>query len=262
MKRIVMFSGGVSSWAAARRVADIHGTEGMVLLFADVKMEDEDNYRFVAEAAANIGVPITTIADGRNPWQVFRDERMMGNSRVDLCSRILKRELLDRWIRENCKPEETRCYTGIDWTEEHRHTRLAARRLPWIYEAPLCEKPLMDKRAQIAALKTVGIEPPRLYAMGFGHANCGGFCVKAGQGHFANLLKQMPERYAWHEEREREMRAFLGKDVSILKDRAGGNAKTLTLEALRLRIEAKSEVDMFDIGGCGCAVDDNQEPAP
>lgn len=44
-KRVVMFSGGVGSWAAAKRVAERRGTDGLILLFADTKSEDEDTYR-------------------------------------------------------------------------------------------------------------------------------------------------------------------------------------------------------------------------
>jgi len=94
----------------------------------------------------------------------------------------------------------------------------------------------------------------RLYVLGMPHANCGGGCVKMGIGGFARLLDAMPERYAEWEANEQTMRDQLG-DVSILKDRRGGTAKPLTLRALRERIESGGQVDLFDIGGCGCFVD-------
>ena len=37
-----MFSGGVGSWAAAKRVADAHGTDNLTLLFTDTLIEDAD----------------------------------------------------------------------------------------------------------------------------------------------------------------------------------------------------------------------------
>jgi hypothetical protein len=257
MKRVVMFSGGIGSWAAAKRVVERHGTDDLTLLFTDTLMEDEDLYRFLGDAEANIGVPITRIAEGRTPWQVFFDERFLGNSRIDPCSKILKRQMADRWLRDNCDPTRTAVYVGIDWSEAHRFTRLAERRAGagWIYEAPITEPPYVLKSELMRRLRAEGIRPPRLYEMGFAHNNCGGFCVKAGQGHFALLLRAMPGRYAYHEAQEQAIRAVLG-DVSILTDRTGdGVKKVLTLRTFRERVEAGQQPDMFDIGGCGCFVD-------
>jgi hypothetical protein len=250
-----MFSGGVGSWAAAKRVAERHGTENLTLLFTDTLIEDEDLYRFLHEAAANVGVPVTTIADGRDPWQVFRDVRYIGNTRTDPCSMHLKRNLADAWISERFAPDEVVVYVGIDWSEEHRYARLAPRKIPYRYEAPLLDPPLLGKGEMLDLLRGEGIEPPRLYGMGFAHNNCGGFCIKAGQGHFALLLEQMPERYLEHERKEQELREFLGKDVAILRDRRGGRTRPMTLKALRERLQRGDAVDRHDHGGCGCFLD-------
>jgi hypothetical protein len=258
--RIVMFSGGVGSWAAAKRVVERYGVDELTLLFADTLMEDEDLYRFIEQAAVNVsGEPkLLRIAEGRNPWQIFFDERMLGNSFFDPCSKKLKREMVDRWLVNNCDPRDTVVYVGIDWTEEHRFTRLRDRRaeVGWCYEAPLCEPPLMMKDAIFEWLGREGLAPPRLYDLGFSHNNCGGFCIKAGHAHFSNLLRVLPSRYAYHEAKEQEIRNFLGRDVSIMTDRSGdGKKKPFTLRALRERIEAGDKVDQFDVGGCGCFVD-------
>jgi hypothetical protein len=50
-----MFSGGAGSWGAARRVADEHGTDDLVLLFADTHMEDADLYRFISRGGRRRG---------------------------------------------------------------------------------------------------------------------------------------------------------------------------------------------------------------
>lgn len=262
MDHVVMFSGGIGSWAAASRVAARHGTDRLTLLFTDTRMEDEDLYRFVEEAAANIGVPLTVLSDGRDPWQVFADERFLGNSRIDPCSKILKRQLADRWLEAHCDPATTRVYVGIDWTEEHRFTGLRDRRAAkgWTYEAPLCERPFLSKGLLFDQLEAAGIRRPRLYDLGFSHNNCGGFCIKAGFAHFALLLQTMPERYAYHEQKEQDIRAVLG-DVSILKDRSNDDYRPLTLRAFRERLEAGGTCDRFDFGGCGCFVDDVDETA-
>jgi hypothetical protein len=254
IKHLVMFSGGICSWATAKRVVERHGKDGVTLLFADTKMEDEDLYRFLDEAAANVGVPLVKIADGRTPWEVMKKERMIGNSRIDPCSKILKRNLLNRWVADHCAPDETVVHVGLLWDEQFRLTKLQARTKPWRYEAVMTEKPWVSKDDMFRLLKLEGIEPPRLYAMGFAHNNCGGFCVKAGQAHFANLLRVMPERYAFHEAKEEEMRTLVG-DHSIMKDPRNGKKVPLTLREFRLRIEAGKEYDLFDLGGCGCAIE-------
>ncbi len=249
---VVMFSGGVGSWAAAKRVAKKHGTRHLVLLFADTLMEDEDLYRFLDEAAKNVGGQLVKIAEGRDPWQVFRAERFIGNTRADPCSKILKRRFLRRWLEENCRSDATTVYLGIDWTEIHRYENAKEHWLPWRCEAPLCERPLRIKQEMLAELEADGIAPPRLYHMRFPHNNCGGFCVKAGQAHFKRLLEVMPERYAYHERMEQELASYLGRDVAILRDRRGGQTKPLTLKALRQKVECGAEVDSQDWGGCGC----------
>ena len=253
---VVMFSGGVGSWAAAKRVAAQHGLARLTLLFMDTLMEDEDLYRFLVEAAADVGVPLTRIAEGRTPWQVFEDERFLGNSRIDPCSRILKRELADRWLKQHCDPEKTRVHAGIDWSESHRFTRMAARYAArgWTVTAPLCAPPYLLKQEMLQALRRAGITPPRLYSLGFSHNNCGGFCVKAGQGHFARLLKTLPDRYAYHEQKEQDIRTQLG-DVAIMVEQEDEDRRPLTMRALRLRTESGQQPDLFDVGGCGCFVD-------
>lgn len=255
-RHVVMFSGGVGSWAAAKRVAQQHGTDNLTLLFADTRMEDEDLYRFVREAAANVGGDLVTLTEGRTPWEVFRDVRML-TARLDPCSRVLKREQVDAWLEANCIPAETVVHVGIDWSEEHRFTRLRDRRAAegWQYAAPLCEAPYLTKDDLFDWLRREQIEVPRLYRLGFSHNNCGGFCIKAGQGHFVNLLRRMPERYAYHEAKEQEIRELLGPSAYFLRDWHTDPPTPLTMRELRERIEGGEEMDLFEIGGCGCFVD-------
>lgn len=259
MTHVVTFSGGVSSWAAAKRVVERHGTQNVVLLFADTRKEDPDTYRFLIEAAWNVGAPLRVIADGRTPMQVMKDEKFLANSRFDVCSRVLKRELIDRWLLDNCDRPMTSVYCGIDWTEEHRYTRLRDYRLKdgWHYYAPLCEAPYVLKDDLLKELREVhGIRPPRMYELGFSHNNCGGECVKAGQGHMERLYRQLPERFRSFERDEQELVELIGKPVSILTDRSGdGKKKPLTLRDFRIRIEGGAQVDAFEIGGCGCFSD-------
>lgn len=258
MQHVVMYSGGIGSWAAAKRVVQQAGADNMVLLWADTKIEDEDLYRFLDETVREMGVKLVRLADGRTPWQVFRDERYIGNSRVDPCSKILKRRLCFRWLEQHCTPEETVVYLGIDWTEIHRYERAIPYWQPWTIRAPMCEEPYWTKADMFALLRQTGIKPPRLYDLGFHHNNCGGFCVKAGQAQFQLLLRTMSERYAEHERQEEEMRQYLGKNVAILRRTIKGKTTPLTLRQLRIETEARGDGSPSmeeEWGGCGCFVD-------
>lgn len=259
-----MFSGGIGSWATAKRVADQHGTDGLVLLFADVKGgnpdphvgEDEDTYRFIKDAAANIGGELVTVSDGRDIWEVFKDDKFLGNSRLANCSKYLKQVPCREWLDANCDPNKTTVYVGIDWTETHRLAAIERAYLPYAAQAPMTEPPYLGKAQMIAWARREGVEPPRAYAQGYAHNNCGGGCVRAGQGQFAHLLRINPQRFAVWESKEQELRDQLGKDVSILRDRVGGVSQPITLAEFRKRNESGQLdlIDLADIGGCGCFV--------
>jgi hypothetical protein len=260
MNHVVMFSGGLGSWLTARRVAHSHGQSDLVLLFSDVASdrsphvgEDEDTYRFIREAAADVGGRLVTVSDGRDIWQVFKDDRFLGNSRLANCSKFLKQKPCRDWIEANCDPEDTTLYVGIDWTELHRLPAIEAGWAPYRVKAPMTDAPYLDRDDMRAACEAAGIEVPRLYRAGFPHNNCGGFCVRAGQAQMELLLREHPDRYAFHEAEEQGLRDHLDKDVSVLKDRTGGTTTPLTLRRFRERIEDQPDLfDPLDFGGCGC----------
>lgn len=180
------------------------------------------------------------LTQGKGVWDVFRKERYLGNSRIDPCSRVLKREAAERWVKSRYGPEEVVVYIGIDWTEEVRHLKTRARLSPYPVESPLCEQP-RDEDPKAAArdlLAASGIELPRLYRLAFKHNNCGGACVKAGKGQWAHLLRTMPEVYRYHEEEEQALREHLRKDVTILREQRDKTRYRITLRELRERVEA------------------------
>lgn len=255
MKYVCMFSGGLSSfWAAKRAQAEMGPDDEIVLLFADTNMEDEDLYRFASDAAHIIGEPITRLADGRDPWQVFHDVRFLGNSRIDPCSRILKRELMRKWLEKHCVVDDTTVVLGFSWDEAHRVKRAAPFWEPWKVIAPMIKAPYWGHQDMVNHLRAdEDIEPPRLYGMGFPHNNCGGFCVKGGQAAFRKLWQMMPQRYLEHEAKEEALRAYLEANVAIMKDRTGGQTKPLTMKVFRERLQKdENQCDSFDWGACSC----------
>ena len=258
-KYIVSYSGGIGSAITAQKVVDKYGADNTILLFADTNMEDGDLYRFNEDISLLLNIPITRIADGRTPWEVFKDVKFMGNSRIDPCSKILKRELIKKWIKDNYAPDECNIFVGIDCSEEHRLHRVVETNKPYIYRSILIEEDVfIDHDYKLQWCRNNNIAPPRLYTLGFSHNNCGGFCVKAGLGQFKMLYEKLPERYKEHEEIEQRLIQENSKLKPFLKKTVKGETRYLTMKDYRekyLEVD-KSEEDRFDFGGCGCALED------
>lgn len=254
---LVPFSTGAGSAEVAWRVVAQYGAAAVVLLTADTKVEDGDNWRFGEAVASRLGCEWVRLADGRTPMQVGRDERVVPNNRMAVCSKILKRQLMRRYIDDRFDPAGTTVYLGYDWTEPHRMTAAVPHWAPYTVAAPLMDAPILGKHALLDLWRDRGIEPPRLYAQGFHHANCGGACVRGGQAQWELLLRTHRDRYLTWEAEEATTRQLLGKDVTILRDRRDGSTTPLTLRTFRERIEQADcdQPGLFDAddwGACGC----------
>ncbi len=184
------------------------------------------------------------VHQGKDVWDVYEERNFLGNNRVDVCSIVLKREAAERWIRSRFFPEEVVLYLGFDATERARQERAKARWLPYRVENPLVEEPPEGdpKEAAKALCRDAGMEVPLLYRLGFAHGNCSAFCCRAGKSHFVHLLRTMPERYRYFEEREERLRARIG-DYTILREQRDGVRLRISLRQLRERVERVEAAD-------------------
>lgn len=255
MKTVVLYSGGLGSFATACYLKDMGAN--CLLYFNDTKMEDPDLYRFLFQSQEYLKFDLLIDADGRDVWEVFEDERYVGNTRLDPCSRVLKRERSREFIFKNFEPEEIEIAIGIDWTEIHRYEKAKPKWLPYNLIAPLIDG-LVDKDELVEKhLRLSGIKRPRLYDLGFSHNNCGGFCVKAGLGQFKKLWEQLPDRYKYHEEKELETYQKIGSCRPFLRKTINGELTYITLREYREQYLEPSKVEReesLDFGGCGCAI--------
>jgi len=141
---IVSYSGGLASFVTAWRLVKEYQQLNVKLVFCDTQCEDEDLYRFLDESAAALGCELVKIADGRDIWEIFKDENFMGNSRVDPCSKILKRNLFKTWLKEHHDPKDTDVAFGIGWEEQHRTARVTVGYEPFTAIFPLIDDPIME----------------------------------------------------------------------------------------------------------------------
>ena len=259
IRHIVSFSGGKASFAAAARVVETYGRSSVTLVFADTLIEDEDLYRFLMEGQTALHCELVWLRDGRTPWEVFRDRKYIGNSRVAPCSHELKIKQVRQWMETHCTPGNTVLHLGISWDEQERLPRAQKNWNKWIVTAPLCWDPFWTERDVAKCLERYDIDRPRLYDMGFPHNNCGGFCVRAGQGQMQALYRQMPERYLWHEEQMESVMRDAPSTRPFIRQSGPNGTNYLTLKQWREQMDAKPWIDMEPAGGCGCFVDEADE---
>lgn len=254
MKHIVSFSGGMGSFAEAVACVQKFGRENTVLLFADTNIEDEDLYRFKDDTVKLLGCELVELNNGKTPFDIFKEVKLMGNTRVDPCSEHLKRKPLNKWFTDNFAPSDAHMHLGIDYTEAHRLEGVKARMAPYVYRSTLIEDERIIPKSYSLQY---GIKPPRLYAWKLGHNNCGGFCVKAGLGHYKALWEAAPDRYRALETQELDVYKSIGKRHPFLRKQKGGKLEYITLKEYReefLQPQKVSIDEAIEFGGCGCAV--------
>ena len=248
---IATLSGGIMSFYSAYLAIQKYGKENVLLYFNDTKWEHPDLYRFLDDIKCYLDKDILYDSDGRNPEQVFLDEKFLGNNRVPICSRILKAERLQEYYAFG-----DNLIFGLGVAEIHR-----ARRIVGMYQVisaknmKYCtiEFPLINNKVQRHDLdkwfECTRIKSPKLYKLGFEHNNCSGGCVRQGKRQWLHLLKTLPEIYQKREEFEQYFRKKF-KGYHYLKD--------ITLKELRETIELQKDFNFEDsdlpsecIGVCG-----------
>lgn len=249
---VAMFSGGLSSAFVLDHIIRQFGRENTVAFHTDTKWEDDDNYRFMGQVIEHRAAQYVYRADGRTPPQVWMDERLLIRNSLAKCSFKLKTELTKKYVEElRGQGIEPILYFGIGQAESDRAVNIAYR-----YDVecqfPLVDNPLTNEYMAAVCESEWGIQIPRMYRLGFSHANCGGRCIKGGHGHFRLLLSTWPERYAEVEKVEKEFRRQVNPNIAILKDRRGGKTKYMTLESFRKRTQAGTIFDYLDENSVPC----------
>lgn len=198
---IIFFSGGKSSFSVADYVKTNFPDDNIVLYFTDTMWEDEDLYRFIYEASDKLELPMLIHSRGITPPQLMVQQKFMANNRVGTCSKELKMKVSSNFLKKGIVPEvekwhnrqhlkvndfilDATLYFGIGFEEMHREGPIRHNWKPFKVEMPLIENVIGNDEV----LAKYGIKQPRLYDMQFTHNNCKGRCVKAGQGHYKNLL--------------------------------------------------------------------------
>lgn len=250
---IVSLSGGIASAVAADRAIERYGRDAVRLWFADTSWEDPDLHRFMRDCMQRWGGELVVHKDGKTPLQVAEDRQIIPNNRMAPCSFELKIAPFRRYLQTLA--DRPTILLGLDWREQHRH--VAPKRnygeLGYLVDFPLLWKPI-EYRPYVDVVKSWGIDPPRLYALGFPHNNCGGRCIRQGQREWRRLLSTFPERFAevrdWESEQRKRPGGRRGK--SILRLKMAGESRPLPLEMLEELGGVDGSPTQDDLFSCFC----------
>lgn len=243
MKHIVSLSGGIGSYITLKRVISKYSINDVVAVFCDTLYEDGDLYLFLERIEKKLNIKVVRLCSGKTPMQLQVENKFVFNSRVALCSKELKSKVFNNWLKENYSENECILYMGIDWSEAHRCEAITRNYMPYKVEYPLCEE-MLFKQEYFEELKQDGIELPRLYKIGLTHNNCGGRCVKAGIGHWLQLLEKDRNRFIEAENDELALQRLIGKEHTHIKR----NGKSYSLH--QLRIDKENQLSIFDFNEC------------
>lgn len=321
---IAFTSGGKASFAVGDYLKEQFPNDNILMYFTDTMWEHEDSYRFINECSDKLKLPLLTHSAGLNPLQLMFEKKLVYNSMIGDCSKILKIKVASDFLKKGIVPEiETWrnkeylkqddfvtgaiLYFGIGFGEMHRQDPITKNWKPFYVNMPLIDNNIWPDKV----LEKHYIRQPTLYDYGFSHNNCNARCVKAGQGHYKLFKEQRPEEFkkimeqehhlkmcvsayryikeiqsdgrdGWDEEcREREYAELDDAYRDYFYDRASRpkvyvhpsasatceymkikqysfmkkDGKPYPIRDLHYEVENDDQIDMFDIGGCGCFVD-------
>jgi hypothetical protein len=276
MKYLISFSGGLGSFWSAKKMVDQYGKNNVIALFIDVGWEDDDLYRFIHQTINVLDIKLIYVKAPYTPPELMKKENVIYNNRMANCTSILKMRLFKSILLNKdfkCLGEVFKLNTlivkgieflgtltsinynlvmGIDYTEAHRCQPIEKNYSKYGYTVlfPLVDDKNYHRKHIYDYLTKNCIEIPKMYKLGFSHNNCGGRCVKAGQGHFKKLLEKLPDRF--NELLELEKSINNGKNT-FLKKTKNNITSSYSMEALKQDIKNRpKQIDLFDIGGCGC----------
>lgn len=257
MKHIASFSTGLSSAVMVERLLARYGRDDVEIVSMDTLIEDDDNYRFSNELLHGRWADVASVVltAGRTPYEVSRAQHVIPNQKLAPCTRRLKIEPFTAYLATLTGPLTV--HIGFDYSEVHRcaATDKNYNALGYATDYPLLWKPLEHRPYVQVAREDWGIVAPRMYYMGYTHANCGGRCVKQGKGDWLRTLANFPERYAEAEEWERRMRQNeTNADYAFLRHQEAGVVRPMTLQELREQHEAGRAPTLFDLDAASACV--------
>lgn len=247
---VVWFSCGAASAVAAKMALDQARRCGIetVVCYIDTRSENPDSARFLADVAAWLQHPVTTLHNDkyRDIWHVFEKERWLTGVAGAKCTTVLKKQVREKFER----PGDLQVF-GYDSGEQGRIARFAADFPEVAIWCPLADLGVTKARC-FSILAAAAIALPVMYLLGFNNNNCIG-CVKGGNAYWNLIRKHFPDVFNRMAALSREL------GVRLLKLTIDGRRVRIFLDELPMgAIDEDGERPM----SCGivCSHPDELEP--
>lgn len=234
---MVSLSGGLGSAIAGEWAVEKHGRENVGFWFADTLEEDEDLYRFLQDLMARWGGRLYWYTDGRRPPDVWEQHKIIPNSLLAPCSYELKIRPYREFIL--AMPALPVVYIGFKPYETRRQRNCTASYAQAIPEAtvdyPMLWRMQEERELTQICREDLGVEPPRLYNLGYDYNNCAGMCCRSGIKAWVRTAYYFPARFAKREAWEQWARAQGGARAnrSFCAHQRDGKKEPLTLTQIR-----------------------------
>ena len=209
----VWFSCGAASAVAAKlTIKKYSNTHTIRILNNPVVEEHEDNLRFLKDVQDWIDHPIESVINSKFPdasaEKVWDKVKFMSGIGGAPCTLHLKKRARQEWENNNRVDWHV---LGFTFEEKKRHDRFVLTErenvIPVLIEAKFTKQNCYDY------LKQNGIEPPKIYKLGYPNANCIG-CVKASSPTYWNHVRKVhPDIFNKRVEQSRK----IGCKLAIVK---------------------------------------------
>lgn len=198
---VAWFSAGCSSFLAAYLERDMLDK----VVYIDIDDQHPDSMRFLEDAERLIGIEIEIIRSDKyvSVDDVIERERYINGPGGAACTKRLKKQVRQKWERENYDGTPFTYVWGYDSSESARAERMRRNMPEYIHEFPLVVRGIGKPQVH-AICERLGIRRPAMYDLGYPNNNCIG-CVKGGMGYWNKIRRDFPSVFERRAKQEREI---------------------------------------------------------
>lgn len=186
-RRIAHFSCGAASAVATKL------SRPDEIWYAETGSEDADNGRFMRDCEQWFSQEVRILRSRKysSTWDVWKKRRYISGIAGAPCTRELK--VLPQ--RQEQRADDVNIFGYTADSNDIRRAHIMRETWPDLNaEFPLIERGL-TKAACLALIKQAGIDPPRVYALGFTNANCIPCCKATSPSYWALVRKHYPGQF-------------------------------------------------------------------